>query len=145
MKDFADEWGLDAGDLHWMTDAAVLYWPDGPETYFRAVAARFALPGDPTDLYRIYRKRYLAGVRTLDGCLDGLSALRDHGWRTAIITNGPVDAQLAKIRQVGLDRLVDAVCISEAERTTPRPAPPGSVTTYAGTARSGTACTGSGT
>jgi HAD superfamily hydrolase (TIGR01549 family) len=42
-----------------------------------------------------------------------LHRLRSAGWRIAIVTNGSVAGQLAKIRGTGLDRLVDGWCVSD--------------------------------
>jgi FMN phosphatase YigB (HAD superfamily) len=51
-----------------------------------------------------------------------LQQLRAAGWRTGIVTNGPADIQLGKIRKAGLDSLVDAWCIS-GDAGTRKPAP----------------------
>lgn len=50
--------------------------------------------------------RLTPGVRTR------LEALRQAGWRVAVVTNGPVETQSVKVEATGLDDLVDAVCIS---------------------------------
>src|SRR5262249_3666244 len=102
-------------DLRWLTVDAVRHWSTSALAYFAAVADRFHLSEDPAALYEQYRPRYLAGVRPLDGVLDGLAALRDAGWRTGIVTNGPVGPPLAKIDVLHLADLVGAVCVSEAE------------------------------
>lgn len=44
-----------------------------------------------------------------------LTSLRAAGWKLAIVTNGSVTLQSAKIGQVRLEDYVDVVCISEAE------------------------------
>jgi FMN phosphatase YigB (HAD superfamily) len=44
--------------------------------------------------------------------LAGLARLRRRGWKIGIVTNGMTDNQLGKIRNTGLDRHVDAWCIS---------------------------------
>lgn len=45
---------------------------------------------------------------------DGLAALRAEGWRLAVVTNGGVEQQRAKLTRTGLDRLTDVQVISEA-------------------------------
>jgi FMN phosphatase YigB (HAD superfamily) len=50
-----------------------------------------------------------------DAVADGLRQLRNEGWKLGIVTNGATTMQNAKIQQVGLDTLVDAVVVSEAE------------------------------
>jgi FMN phosphatase YigB (HAD superfamily) len=116
MGEFAAERGLGGDALHRLTVDAVHHWSDDdPLAYFRTVVAMLGLDEDPADLYDVYRSRYLAAVEPLVGVIEGLTALRDAGWRTAIVTNGPVRAQTAKIERLGLPVLVDAICISEAE------------------------------
>jgi len=53
------------------------------------------------------RYRLTAGVRA------AVDEARRLGWGLAVVTNGPVEQQTRKIEAAGLDRLVDAVCISE--------------------------------
>jgi FMN phosphatase YigB (HAD superfamily) len=116
IGEFAIERGLSVEDVHWLTVEAVHYWSDDdPYAYFRAVVRKLGLAEDPHLLYEAYRSRYLAAVKPLDGVIEGLTALRDAGWRTGIVTNGPVRTQLAKIERLQLPALVDAICISEAE------------------------------
>jgi putative hydrolase of the HAD superfamily len=51
-----------------------------------------------------------------------LATLRTHGFRLAILTNGPSGGQRAKLQCLGLERMVDAVQISE-EVGVAKPAP----------------------
>jgi FMN phosphatase YigB (HAD superfamily) len=46
--------------------------------------------------------------------LDGLASLRAAGWRLAVVTNGTVVQQSAKLRHTGIADAVDCCCISEA-------------------------------
>ncbi|MGO3148142.1 MAG: HAD family hydrolase [Leucobacter sp.] len=53
-------------------------------------------------------------LMTLDAATaQALTLARDHGWRIAIVTNGATSQQHLKIQNVGLERYVDAVVISE--------------------------------
>jgi putative hydrolase of the HAD superfamily len=42
-----------------------------------------------------------------------LDDARSAGWLIAVVTNGPTEVQTRKVRATGLDRLADAICISE--------------------------------
>ncbi|GAA1721297.1 hypothetical protein GCM10009745_82900 [Kribbella yunnanensis] len=46
--------------------------------------------------------------------LEGLSALRDGGWRVAVVTNGTVAQQTLKLEHTGIAAVVDYCCVSEA-------------------------------
>ena len=59
-----------------------------------------------------YRSAYLGARRAVDGAADLLEALRPHG-KIAIISNNVTVEQREKLRVCGLDRLLDAVVISE--------------------------------
>jgi HAD superfamily hydrolase (TIGR01549 family) len=62
---------------------------------------------------RAYRSAYVASRRAVTGAAHALEALRPHG-RIGIISNNVTAEQLEKMAACGLDRLVDAVVISEA-------------------------------
>ncbi|RKF23893.1 HAD family hydrolase [Micromonospora globbae] len=86
----------------------------GPmDSFFTTVCQTFDLARPPEQLWEQYRRRMpgLASCRPED--LDALRRLRRAGWRIGIVTNGMTDNQLGKIRNAGLDRLVDAWCISD--------------------------------
>ncbi len=57
--------------------------------------------------------------QTIDGAslhpdaLATLERLHGAGLRTGVLTNGPSEIQRRKLRATGIDRLVDAICISE--------------------------------
>ncbi|QMU75711.1 HAD family hydrolase [Streptacidiphilus sp. PB12-B1b] len=61
--------------------------------------------------------RYCEGMAAAVSCapevLAGLGALRDSGWRVAVVTNGPGDIQRAKLSRTGIGERVDVLCISE--------------------------------
>ncbi|WP_018505766.1 HAD family hydrolase [Parafrankia discariae] len=82
------------------------------DSFFATVCRNFGLSDSPAQLWEQYRRRMpeLVSCRTED--LDALRRLRRAGWRIGIVTNGMTDNQLGKIRNSGLDRLVDGWCIS---------------------------------
>ncbi|GAA5200679.1 HAD family hydrolase [Rugosimonospora acidiphila] len=86
----------------------------GPmDRFFAMVCQTFALAEPPERVWEQYRSRMpeLACCRAEN--LDALRRLRRAGWRLGIVTNGMTDNQLGKIRNTGLDALVDAWCISD--------------------------------
>lgn len=60
-----------------------------------------------------FQRRYPHFARPSIGALEMLAALRRHGLKTAIISNGHSDVQSAKIEITGLRAAVDLVVISE--------------------------------
>jgi HAD superfamily hydrolase (TIGR01549 family) len=110
--EFAGAHGLDAGGLAWILDVdSGIEGPKGP--LFHALQDRFGTAETADELWRQYRRRMpeLARCRPEDRV--ALGRLRSAGWRIGIVTNGMTDNQLGKIRRTGLDRLVDAWCISD--------------------------------
>ena len=81
-------------------------------SFMTAVQQRYALPGSLDGLLVDYRAAIVAAVEIDPVVPAALESLRSAGWRIAIATNGGAGQQAAKIRQVGLDRHVDAVAIS---------------------------------
>jgi putative hydrolase of the HAD superfamily len=62
-----------------------------------------------------YRERCCRHARAFAGTTETLQALRDRGTRLAIVTNGETAFQHRHITALGLQKLVDAVLISETE------------------------------
>lgn len=85
------------------------------ETLFARVKEDFGIDGQVEDLWAAYRRRMPDLVHCHQEVRDGLTRLRTAGWRVAIVTNGRADNQLGKIRRTGLDEVVDAWAVSEAE------------------------------
>ncbi|GAA5187494.1 HAD family hydrolase [Rugosimonospora acidiphila] len=111
-EEFVAAHGLDEKALTFLvvTDAG----HSGPmNDYFATVRETFDLAERPGQLWERYRGRMpeLASCRSED--LDALGRLRRAGWRIGIVTNGMTDNQLTKIRNTGLDALVDTWCISD--------------------------------
>lgn len=111
-EEFVDAQGLDETALTFLLMADAHH--SGPmDGFFVTVCQTFDLVTPSKQLWEQYRRRMpeLASCRPED--LDALTALRQAGWRIGIVTNGMTDNQLGKIRNTGLDRLVDAWCISD--------------------------------
>lgn len=81
--------------------------------FFAAIAAQ-ALPNYTASQFEehFYSQAWLAPV-LIEGCVSLLQTLRLKGFRLGILSNGGARAQLAKIRNTGLDTLVDSYLISE--------------------------------
>ena len=60
-----------------------------------------------------YNDRLGGSYRLTPGVREALDRVRDRGWRFAVVTNGPTLVQEHKIRSAKIDRLADAICISE--------------------------------
>lgn len=69
----------------------------------------------PELLSEDFFRRYADHSVAFDGARETLTALRQQGLRIAVVTNGRVAVQRAKLEALGLLPLVDAVLISEAE------------------------------
>jgi putative hydrolase of the HAD superfamily len=78
-----------------------------------AIVERLGLEGRVEDLAAEHDEQVGNSYRLTDGVRAVLDEARAAGWSFAILTNGPVAAQTRKIRAAGLDRLADAICISE--------------------------------
>ncbi|MFS8046954.1 HAD family hydrolase [Rhizobium sp. BR 314] len=78
------------------------------------LAAALGLGSDcETLLLSDFQRRYPQFARLSFGALEALIALRRHGLKTAIISNGHTNVQAAKIEITGLRNVVDLVVISE--------------------------------
>lgn len=67
---------------------------------------------DPAAVWADYRRRLPGLLSCTDADRAALVDFREAGWRIGIVTNGMVDNQEGKIRQLGLDALVDGWVIS---------------------------------
>jgi len=76
--------------------------------------ARDQLPGRLTvrllvDIYRSHRPN----IALLPGVLDMLESLRNAACRMAIVSDGPLQSQRAKVEALGLERLVDRIVLTD--------------------------------
>ncbi|MEU6145665.1 HAD family hydrolase [Streptomyces sp. NPDC047081] len=88
--------------------------PGTPEESWQAIADRFGFPESPDELTRAFAERLPSLCQPYEGAIDGLRALRNAGWRTALLTNGAEAEQRIKM-STGLDGLFDAYCFTDAE------------------------------
>ncbi len=113
IEDFARERELPLGAVPWMVEA------DGDgfvsrRDFLDLVGKRFDLGWDPDAEVAGLRSAVAARIRPAADAVESLELLRREGWRIGIVTNGsPV--QEDKIRQTGLDRLVDGWAVSGIE------------------------------
>lgn len=110
--EFAASHDLDAAARGWILELdSRLPGPKGP--MFQALRDRFTTSESADELWRHYRRRMPELARCRPADLTALRRLRSAGWRIGIVTNGMTDNQRGKIERTGLDRLVDAWCISD--------------------------------
>lgn len=89
--------------------------PVSPEETFTAIVERFGFSESPSELRRLFWHRWPHLVRTVEGVPRHLRTLREHGWRTALLTNGREDQQRPKMRDGGLGDLFDVLCFAHDE------------------------------
>jgi putative hydrolase of the HAD superfamily len=68
----------------------------------------------------VYKEGYRMSRKAMPGSIEVLRNLRQKGYRTAIITNGPTESQIAKAKDTGVFDLVERVITSE-EAGYPKP------------------------
>lgn len=88
--------------------------PVSPQESFQAIVERFNLAESPAQLQHAFRRRQPQLARPFDGAVTGLEALRDRGWRTALLTNGPESQQRPKLGN-RLGSLFDVLCFTYDE------------------------------
>lgn len=89
------------------------------ERPFQALERRVG--GHHTDLLAIFRE-HAPSLRLPPATRRVLEELR-HGWRLAVVTNGPPDQQRRKIAALGIAPLVDTVCYAHEISPTGKPDP----------------------
>lgn len=110
-REFLVDHGLHDAALDVLFDIDARH-PGPRDSFFAAVCQTFGLPISPGQLWEQYRRRMPELASCRDEDIDALRWLRRAGWRIGIVTNGMADNQLGKIRNTGLDGLVDGWCIS---------------------------------
>lgn len=108
---FLERHGQPASDLSWLVEAD----GDGAvprERFLEAVAQRYRLGGEVAALVEAYEREYPGFAAPPPRATFGaLSALRDAGWRVAVVTNGP-PMQERVVDATGLRGVADAVIVS---------------------------------
>jgi putative hydrolase of the HAD superfamily len=82
------------------------------DALFTSVRERYGVTTSVEELVTRYRADYPTHFEPEAGVRAALTALRADGWRIGIVTNGPT-SQNAKIASLGLDDLVDGICVSD--------------------------------
>lgn len=95
--------------------------PVSADESFRAIVDHFGFSESPAELRRVFSEQMPLLVRTVEGVLENLLVLREHGWRTALLTNGTEQQQRPKMRD-NLHDLFDVVCFADDEVAS-KPAP----------------------
>src|SRR3569623_1665301 len=81
---------------------------------YPALVQELGITGISADaLLTDYRTEYARFTTPNPGALDTVRALRDHGLKTGVITNGSGELQNAKIAAIGIRSLLDCVLVSE--------------------------------
>ncbi len=83
---------------------------------YPALLAEFGGDADAAaDLLEDYRQRCCEHACGFPGMARTLAALRGRGLKLGIVSNGETDFQMRNIKALGLEGMVDAILISEAE------------------------------
>ncbi|MCU1363983.1 MAG: HAD-superfamily hydrolase, subfamily variant 1 [Acidimicrobiaceae bacterium] len=80
----------------------------------RGAIDEFDLDTTVEELIDWYEESYIECFQRESASIDAVLALRDAGWKVAVVTNGPTEQQMAKLRQTELEEVVDAIVVSEA-------------------------------
>lgn len=111
---FLAEAGRDPGELSWLLELDDHGFTPR-DAFFAQVIERFVLEESLHDLSERYHRDYILSFRCARDVVTALDRARRAGYKIAIVTNGATRAQTAKVTAAGLDDLVDACCVSEAE------------------------------
>ncbi|GAA2310129.1 hypothetical protein GCM10009853_079500 [Glycomyces scopariae] len=107
------EHGLPAEHADWITAVDDRGYTPRPQVA-QAILDRLDLGLTEDDLITALLRCSRDNARLAPETADALARVRAAGHRVVIVTNGPVAGQTGKIRNAGLDRLVDAAIVSEA-------------------------------
>ena len=110
-EDFVAAQGGDAAEVEWVVEAD----RDGYESRDRLadqLGERFGV-GDTAALVDDLRRGMVDRIVLDPAVLEALDRARGAGWSLVVVTNGTVGQQERKLRQTGLDLIVDGWVISE--------------------------------
>lgn len=79
------------------------------------IKGQFALETPVTALVDMLLYEHVDSMTLAAATAQALTLARNQGWKIAIVTNGTTSQQRLKIQNVGLERYVDTVVISETE------------------------------
>jgi len=106
--------GAPAADLAWLLE----FDQSGirpRDELFAAIIDRYRLTETVESLSEAYYEDCACRFPCEAEVLSALQRARAAGFKLAIVTNGAVRSQAAKVASAGLSQVVDACCISEAE------------------------------
>lgn len=106
------DYGLPQETAEWLIEQRDLY--DSWQTFAAAAADHVGRPEHTMEWKEHLLQHYPNEIVLEPATAQRLGALREAGWKLAVVTNGSVAMQSAKIEQVQLADYVDVVCISEA-------------------------------
>jgi putative hydrolase of the HAD superfamily len=84
-------------------------------TVFGALATEFPMCGSSESLVADWIERAFSDCRFMEDATEVIAWCKRAGYRTGIITNGPSGMQRAKLKNLGLENLVDVVVVSGEE------------------------------
>jgi HAD superfamily hydrolase (TIGR01549 family) len=82
--------------------------------FFRGAIEEFGLDTTVDELVAWYPQSYIPCFERETQSINAVLALKEDGWKVGVVTNGPTEQQMAKLRQTDLEGVVDAVVVSEA-------------------------------
>jgi HAD superfamily hydrolase (TIGR01509 family) len=112
--DFVREYGLGEEEAAAEVVRRRVHAVDTWAQFVENVREWFGVTADPDELFARIATDYPAKFRLAPDVAEGLTRLRESGWRLGIVTNGTTRMQQAKIDHVGLRRYVDVALDSEA-------------------------------
>ena len=113
---YKDELGVDEATFVSKLLSLDAHGQPRPSRFHSRLAEALGLHEDVAEkLERIFRERFLGHCKPPEDCLPTLRSLKASGMKLAIITNGPVDWQMRKIRQCGFESFFDSIVVSESE------------------------------
>ncbi len=62
----------------------------------------------------LYKLAYDSDRRATPGTIKTLTTLREHGYKIGVVTNGEEDYQTAKLKEIGIEKMVDVLIASGA-------------------------------
>ncbi len=81
--------------------------------FFTALGLQEPTPEEVKEFRATYKPAYRASRRATPGSIETLVRLREHGYCLAIVTNGQIEDQTAKVEAIGLRHLIDRIFTSE--------------------------------
>ncbi|MBT0773154.1 HAD family hydrolase [Kineosporia sp. J2-2] len=82
------------------------------QQFFAELVTSFDLAADPSEIWAEYRSLMPTFAAAFPGVREGLTALRESGWRLALLSNGEADNQNGKLEKNDLLEFFDIVRIS---------------------------------